>query len=96
MPRKGVEKAPPNLRPARSKDWASALNLLLLSGLTFVLYARGLGNGFVTDDEKEVLRDPLIRSFSNIPRFFAHNVWYFAGIKVENYLPAVETGGVRR
>src|SRR5215472_8187985 len=87
MHRKRVEKSPPSpkQRPARRVDWAITLQFLLLSSITFALYARGLVNGFVTDDEKEVLRDPLIRNLADIPRLFAHSVWYFAGVKVENY-----------
>ena len=87
MHRKRVEKSPPSpkQRSARGVDWAITLQFLLLSSITFGLYARGLVNGFVTDDEKEVLRDPLIRNLADIPRFFAHSVWYFAGVKVENY-----------
>src|SRR5262249_6859712 len=84
MPRKRAEKSPPppKLPSARGVDWAITL---LLCSITFGLYARGLVNGFVTDDEKEVLESPLIRSLSNIPNFFSHSVWYFAGVKVENY-----------
>src|SRR5258708_18813953 len=66
-------------------DRTTAFHLLFLATASFALYARGLANGFVTDDEDEVLKDHLIRSFANIPRLFSHGVWFFAGVKVENY-----------
>jgi tetratricopeptide (TPR) repeat protein len=60
-------------------------HLLVLSAATIALYARGLFNGFVTDDESEVLQDHFIRGFSSLPRLFSTNVWFFAGVKVDNY-----------
>jgi protein O-mannosyl-transferase len=63
----------------------TALHLLVLSAATIAIYARGLSNTFVTDDESEVLKDQLLRSFSNIPRLFSHGVWFFEGVQTENY-----------
>jgi protein O-mannosyl-transferase len=63
----------------------TALHLLFLSTATLALYARGLSNTFVTDDESEVLNDRLLRSFANIPRLFSHGVWFFEGVQTENY-----------
>lgn len=60
-------------------------HLLILCAATCALYARGLFNGFVTDDQSEVLKDHYIRSFSSLPRLFSTNVWFFAGVKVNNY-----------
>lgn len=78
--------------PARSASVAAArpdhtqlLHLLFLAAATFALYARGLWNGFVTDDEGEVLQDQLIRSLANIPKLFAHNVWFFVGAETHNF-----------
>ena len=78
--------------PARSVSAAAArpdhtqlFHLLFLTAATFTVYARGLLNGFVTDDEGEVLQDQLIRSLANIPRLFAHNVWFFVGAETHNF-----------
>jgi len=69
------------VRPHR----ATLFHLLCLSTAAFLLYARTLGNGFAADDNSEVLQDRLIRSFANIPKFFAHSVWYFLGGNGDRY-----------
>ena len=68
-----------------SRCEATARDLILLAAVSMALYARGLWNTFVTDDESEVLQDRLIRSFRDWPALFAHNVWYFAGSETHNY-----------
>src|SRR5579864_9475318 len=79
-------------RPGANRRWAVALldratlrDLAILSGATLALYFFGLGNGFVADDESEVLQDPLIRSLVHIPRLFSRGVWFFAGVKADNF-----------
>ena len=72
-------------QPYRSGPDRTAVHLILFAVLSLAIYARGLWNNFVTDDESEVLQDPLIRSFRRIPDLFAHNVWYFAGSETHNY-----------
>jgi protein O-mannosyl-transferase len=74
-------KAAAGARPDRT----TARHVLLFSVAAFALYGRGLSNTFVTDDESEVLKDHLIRSFANISRLFAHGVWFFEGVETENY-----------
>ncbi len=54
-----------------------ARDLLFLSMISLALYGPTLWNRFVADDNAEVLQDRLIRSFANIPSFFAHSVWFF-------------------
>ncbi|HEV2201844.1 MAG TPA: tetratricopeptide repeat protein [Bryobacteraceae bacterium] len=61
------------------------MHLLILSAAAIALYTPTLWNGWVTDDESEVLTDPYIRSFAKIPQIFNQNVWFFAQIKVSNY-----------
>jgi protein O-mannosyl-transferase len=70
---------------AARSHYTQLLHLLFLTAVTFALYARGLWNGFVTDDEGEVLQDQLIRSLANIPKLFAHNVWFFVGAETHNF-----------
>ena len=55
----------------------TARDLLFLSIISFAIYCPTLWSGFVADDNAEVLQDPLIRSFANIPVLFAHSVWFF-------------------
>ena len=59
------------------------LTLLALATLTF--YARTLWNGFVADDNSELLSNRAIRHLSNIPSFFTHGVWFFAGARNDLY-----------
>ena len=66
-------------------DRATLFHLLFLSAAAFALYARTLWNGFAADDNSEVLQDRLIRSFANIPTFFAHSVWFYLGGKGDRY-----------
>lgn len=61
------------------------LDLVILCGSVFALYAATLRNGFVADDDSEVLQDPLIRSFHDLPKLFAHSVWYFSGAEGDRY-----------
>lgn len=46
--------------------------VVLIIAATFLVYWPALRNGFVWDDTALVLRDPLIRSWSNIPAGFRH------------------------
>lgn len=71
-------------RSARARR-AILLHTSILVVASIGLYLRSLWNGFVYDDTLEVLRDPLIRSFRNIPVFFAHGAWYFSGAPAERY-----------
>lgn len=61
------------------------LHVAIISIAAFAAYAYSLRNGFVADDESEVLTDPLIRSFRQIGTLFAHSVWYFNGGKADRY-----------
>lgn len=45
---------------------------MLIIAATFLVYWPALRNGFVWDDTALVLRDPLIRSWQNIPEGFRH------------------------
>ncbi len=87
MPHRPTKNPParPEAAAGARSDGTTALHVLLFSAATFALYARGLSNTFVTDDESEVLKNHLIRSFATIPRLFAHGVWFFEGVETENY-----------
>ncbi len=51
--------------------------LLTLLGLTtIVLYSSALFFDFVWDDWPQIVNNPLIRSWSNLPRAFGSDLWY--------------------
>jgi tetratricopeptide (TPR) repeat protein len=60
-------------------------HILLLLAATLVIYGNSLSNGFVSDDDFQVLSNPLIRDVHNLPRLFTTNVWAFAGTGMSNY-----------
>jgi protein O-mannosyl-transferase len=86
MPDLPSEEGPADLEAAAAPPGRRGLfHLLLLSGIAFALYAPALWNGFVGDDESEILNNLLIRRFANVPQFFSHSVWFFAGAKADRY-----------
>lgn len=63
-----------------------------LTGILFVIvlaslavYANTLFNGFVYDDEYQVLKNPWITDFRYIPTVFTSEVWAFQGAPLSNY-----------
>src|SRR5262249_29020991 len=56
--------------------------------LIIVAYVGTLGFHFVYDDPAQVLRNPLLHSWRNLPGVFPHDVWSFnqvAGVPPSNY-----------
>lgn len=79
-------------RPARrevSFDSPSSLRVLqivLVAALAFAVYSNTLSNGFVNDDEDQVLSNPWIKSVRFIPDMFSKSVWGFMpAADVSNY-----------
>jgi hypothetical protein len=75
-------------RPSGSGGPSRALPLWLLGCLVCVpllVYARTLTFGFVYDDEFQILRNPWIRDWSHVFRFFNTDVWAFTGSATTNY-----------
>ena len=57
--------------------------LILIAGLP---YLNTLWNGFVQDDNRQVLSNPYLRSFSHLREIFAANVWSYVGAQgMTNY-----------
>ena len=52
---------------------------------TFLLFAGTLGFDFVFDDRLQILQNPYILSWRNLPRYFTSNVWSFRAGTVSNY-----------
>ncbi|GFO60710.1 hypothetical protein GMST_30350 [Geomonas silvestris] len=58
---------------------------LILVAAACLAYANTLANGFVYDDEFQVLKNPWIRDFRNLPAIFSSEVWGFKGSSISNY-----------
>lgn len=54
---------------------------MLPAGLAIAVYCNALLNGFVNDDENQILLNPWIRSWSFIPKIFHSSVWEFMGTR---------------
>jgi tetratricopeptide (TPR) repeat protein len=69
----------------RSPEWLP--HVVALTVLAIALYANGIGNGFVGDDQIQLLKNPLVTSIDNIPRILGSSVWSFLGIRGNYYRP---------
>lgn len=58
---------------------------LLLAVVAVAAYWNTLSNGFVYDDEYQVLKNPWIKDFGSIPTVFTSEVWGFKGESISNY-----------
>jgi tetratricopeptide (TPR) repeat protein len=56
---------------------AIAVAILVIVLATFAVYFNTLSNGFAHDDEYQILNNPWIRDFGNLPAVFSHDVWGF-------------------
>ncbi|HWQ03438.1 MAG TPA: hypothetical protein VNL38_03065, partial [Candidatus Nitrosotenuis sp.] len=72
----------PAAAPPRSAAW---WHVLLLLAVSFGIYANSLGNGFVSDDDFQVLTNKFITDYKNLPKIFTTNVWAFAEETTTNY-----------
>ena len=68
---------------ANNTDALSALLLLLLA---FLPYLNSLADGFVYDDQFQVVANPYVHSFRYLGRIFGGTVWTFQGVGgISNY-----------
>ncbi len=94
-----VVKTPPAPPPvpasaASLPDRARALLVTVLVACATLPYLNILFNGFVYDDDNQVLRNPYIRSFQYLKEIFTSNVWSFWGTHaVTNYYRPMMTLG---
>ncbi len=51
----------------------------------FILYAHALANGFVSDDDEQIIQNPLVRNAHLWPRLFTGGVWSFQGKSFTNF-----------
>jgi len=64
--------------------WGSVAVVVVVS---LVLYANTLGNGLHVDDQYQIVTNPWIRSFRNLPTIFSSGVWDFDGRVSSYYRP---------
>ncbi|UCC24975.1 MAG: DUF1736 domain-containing protein [Gemmatimonadales bacterium] len=74
--------APGSPRTLNVRRWSLAAALVAA-----VLYLRTLGYGWVLDDYMEVVLNPFIQSWSNLPRIFGTTVWTGSGMETFLYRP---------
>jgi tetratricopeptide (TPR) repeat protein len=81
--------------PTRGLGRFATHELLAVLILVAVLpYLNSLGNGFVQDDNRQVLSNPYLRSFSHLREIFATNVWSYVGAQgMTNYYRPLMTLG---
>ena len=72
----------PKASGPRSAVW---WHLLLLVAVTFAVYGNSLSNGFVSDDDFQILSNRLITDYHNLPKLFTTHVWAFAHQETSNY-----------
>ena len=73
---------------------ASRTRLIMIAVILLVataVYGNTLLNGFVYDDEHQILNNPWIRDFGYLPHVFASNVWEFMGNVTNYYRPLMHT-----
>jgi protein O-mannosyl-transferase len=59
--------------------------VLVLVGVSLVVYANALRNGFVADDDLQILRNNFVTDSHSLPEFFMTDAWGFAGSHLSNY-----------
>jgi len=87
--------APPSwfARVASRLGRARALLIAALVACAALPYLNILFNGFVYDDDTQVIQNPYIRSFRYLKEIFTTNVWSFTGVTVSNYYRPMMTFG---
>jgi len=71
---------------AKYLRWPGVL-LPLLGLVTFVLYSGSLSFEFVWDDWPQIVNNPIIRTWSNLPRAFGSDLWYHVARHQVYYRP---------
>src|SRR6202030_4815481 len=79
----GPPGAPPAVSRAHSRWRSIQLSDQALIGLLILLavlcYGNSLFNGFVYDDEQQILQNPYVKSWHYLPQIFSTTVWSFVG-----------------
>jgi tetratricopeptide (TPR) repeat protein len=72
-----------NFHPFKKKP----LYLLSIAAVCFIVYFNALSNGFVSDDNLQLLNNPWIKHAKYIPEIFLNNFWGFQGENTSLYRP---------
>ena len=89
-----VERASGRTATRRLGQLASQELLALLIFVAALPYLNSLWNGFVQDDNRQVVTNPYLRSFSHLREIFATNVWSYVGAQgTTNYYRPLMTFG---
>jgi len=83
-------KTPPAAPPSRPSLWTRVWPYALLAALAIGVYYNALGNGFVSDDNFQLLGNPLVTDWRQIPQIFQHHIWAFAGQETTNYYRPIQ------
>lgn len=74
------------LRAGRYADWSNASLLALLIAAATLPYLNGALNGFVYDDQTQILNNPYILNFHHLGQIFTTSAWSYMGrAGVTNY-----------
>lgn len=74
-----MSEATPQPEVTRKALPVRVLLLWLLLGLTVAAFFNGLQNGFVYDDQKQILQNPYVQRLDLLPRGLLSDVWAFKG-----------------
>jgi Tfp pilus assembly protein PilF len=80
-------------RAASRLERARVLLIAALVACATLPYLNILVNGFVYDDDTQVLKNPYIRSFHYLKEIFTTHVWSFTGVVASNYYRPIMTFG---
>jgi tetratricopeptide (TPR) repeat protein len=79
---------------ASAPQWSTAKLLLVLALCALAPYANTLLNGFVYDDNTQVMNNPYIQNFHHLREIFTTTVWSYIGTQgVTNYYRPMMTVG---
>jgi tetratricopeptide (TPR) repeat protein len=66
-------------KPSEPRLFSNQLPILVLILIAFLCYGNTLINGFVYDDDQQILQNPYVKSWHYLPQIFGTTVWSFIG-----------------
>jgi protein O-mannosyl-transferase len=80
-------KAASELLPAASRSLPAWIPATTVGLLAVGVYANSLSNGFITDDQFQILNNPLVTGTQSLVSAFGNGVWAFLGYRGNYYRP---------